>query len=89
MKNISENLDTQIQNAKQQKKGNNNLTEKDKETMKNKLKALYQVAKEMSSGEAMKLATEAESEEERKFYAFIMTMNLQRNQKKAIERNLF
>jgi len=89
MKNISENLDTQIQNAKQQKKGNNNLTEKDKETMKNELKALYQVAKEIPFGEAMKLATEAKGEEERKFYGYIMKMNLQRNQKKAIERNLF
>ena len=37
----------------------------------------------------MKLAEQAESEEERKFYAFIMTMNLQRKQKEAIEKNLF
>ena len=48
-----------------------------------------QKAREVPSGLAMKLAEQAESEEERKFYAFIMTMNLQRKQKEAIEKNLF
>ena len=53
------------------------------------LKELYQEVREVPSGLAMKLAEQAESEEERKFYAFIMTMNLQRKQKEAIEKNLF
>lgn len=57
--------------------------------MMDELKELYQKAKEVPSGLAMKLAEQAESEEERKFYAFIMTMNLQRKQKEAIEKNLF
>lgn len=52
-------------------------------------KELYQKAREMPSGLAMKYAERAENEEERKFYEFIMTMNLQRNQKEAIEKNLF
>ena len=53
------------------------------------LKKLYQVAREMPSGRAMKLALEAENEEEQRFYTFIMEMNLQRKQKEAIEKNLF
>lgn len=52
-------------------------------------KELYEKAREMPSGLVMKYAEHAESEEERKFYAFIMTMNLQRNQKEAIEKHLF
>ena len=53
------------------------------------LKKLYQKAREVPFGLALKLATETENEEERKFYAYIMTMNLQRKQKEAIEKNLF
>lgn len=53
------------------------------------LKNLYQMAKEIPSGVAMKLAAETENEEERKFYAYIMTMNLHRKQKEVIEKNLF
>lgn len=53
------------------------------------LKKLYQKAREVPSGLAMKLAEQAESKEERDFYAYIMTMNLQRKQKEAIEKNLF
>lgn len=53
------------------------------------LKELYQKAREVPSGLAMKLAEQAESKEERDFYAYIMTMNLQRKQKEAIEKNLF
>lgn len=57
--------------------------------MMDELKELYQKAKGVPFYLALKLATETENEEERKFYAYIMTMNLQRHQKEAIEKNLF
>lgn len=50
---------------------------------------LYQKAREVPFGLALKLATETENEEERKFYGYIMKMNLQRKQKEVIEKNLF
>ena len=53
------------------------------------LKQLYEIAKEINHGEALKMARQAKTAEERKFYAFISDMNLQRAQKKAIENKLF
>lgn len=50
---------------------------------------MYEAARNISPGIAMRFATEAESEEERFFWAYICNMNLQRAQKKAIENNLF
>lgn len=50
---------------------------------------LYQVAREIPPGVALEAARQAESDEERNFYAFISDMNLQREQKKVIEKNLF
>lgn len=50
---------------------------------------MYEAARNISPGTAMRFATEAESEEERFFWAYICNMNLQRAQKKAIENNLF
>ena len=54
-----------------------------------KLERLYEMAVKMPPSEAMRLVAQAKSDEERRFYAYIMNMNLQRNQKIAIERNLF
>lgn len=53
------------------------------------LKQLYEIARNTEPNQAMKLVQRAEDDEERRFYAFIAEMNLQRAQKKAIERNLF
>ena len=53
------------------------------------LKQLYDTAKNMEPSRAMRYVQMASTDEERKFYAFIAEMNLQRAQKKAIERNLF
>ena len=50
---------------------------------------LYEAARKMPPGEAMRMAQSAETDEERKFWAFIADMNLQRAQKEAIENNLF
>ncbi len=53
------------------------------------LKRLYDLARKIAPGNALDLVRKAESDEERNFFAFIADMNLQREQKKAIERNLF
>lgn len=52
-------------------------------------KNLYQIAKSIDSATALNLIRNAQSEEERNFFAFIADMNLQRKQKEAIEWNIF
>ena len=54
-----------------------------------KAKKLYETAKSLGHANALDFARKAESEEERKFFAYIADMNLQREQRKAIEKNLF
>lgn len=53
------------------------------------LKELYQTAREIPPGVALEMVRRAESDEERNFFAFISDMNLQREQRKVIEKNLF
>lgn len=53
------------------------------------LKELYQTACSIPPGVALEMVRRAESNEERNFFAFIADMNLQREQKKVIEKNLF
>lgn len=53
------------------------------------LDKLYEAAKNLDPAKAMRLVQQAQNDEERKFYAFIADMNLQRSQKEVIERNLF
>lgn len=55
----------------------------------NELKELYEIAVQVKPSMAMRMLQEAQTEEERKFYAFVANMNLQRAQKEAIERNAF
>lgn len=65
------------------------LEKRDTMTNVDDLKKLYEEAKNMAPSKAMRLVQQAKSDEERRFYGFIAEMNLQRAQKKAIERNLF
>lgn len=44
------------------------------------LKQLYETAKTVLPGEALEMVRHAESNEERKFFAYIADMNLQRQQ---------
>ena len=53
------------------------------------LKAMYDEAKKLGHSKALELARNADSEEECRFYTFIANMNLQREQKKAIDNNRF
>ncbi len=53
------------------------------------LKDLYRIAKDIDPTNALNLIRQAESEEERNFFAYIADMNLQRKQKEAIEKNVF
>lgn len=50
---------------------------------------LYEMAAKMEPSEAMKLLMASENEEERRFYAFIVNLNLPKKQKEVIEKNLF
>lgn len=52
-------------------------------------KSLYQVARNLPGEVTLHLMKDAETEEERKFWVYIYTMNLQRSQKIAIENNWF
>lgn len=54
-----------------------------------KSRHLYTVARSIPPGTALKWAHQAGNEEERLFWAYISTMNLQRSQKIAIENNWF
>lgn len=53
------------------------------------LKKLYQEARRIEPSVAFQLIQEAQSEEERNFWAYIHNMNLQHAQRLAIARNLF
>ena len=77
------NLDFTIQNAVMRAEGNDNMSDV------NRLKDLYDSAKKIGYANALGLARQAENDEERNFFAFIADMNLQREQKKAIERDMF
>lgn len=55
----------------------------------NEIKELYEKSKKLGHANALNLARNAESEEERDFFVFIANMNLQHAQKKAIENNWF
>lgn len=81
------NLDSTIQDAVMRAEGNDKML--DKMPDKGSLKGLYHDAKNLGHASALGLARQAESDEERNFFAFIADMNLQREQKKAIERNMF
>lgn len=55
----------------------------------NELKELYEKAIQVDPNAALRQMQAAETEEERKFYAFLVDMQLQRAQKKVIEQKLF
>lgn len=52
-------------------------------------KLIYEAASGMDAAFSLRMAREAETAEERCFFARIHDMNLQRVQRKVIERNLF
>ena len=54
-----------------------------------KLRGLYELARKIAPAAAMRLVRQTQDDEERRFYAFIAEMNLQRAQKIAIKNNLF
>ena len=83
-------LNTLIDNAliyekskKQEDKGVTNMVDV------SEYKDLYKKAKEIRISEALQLIREAESDEEKSFYAHILNLHFQQKQKAAIERNLF
>ena len=53
------------------------------------LAELYQTARAIPSGYALNMVRQAKTDEERNFYAYICDMNIQREQRKAIENNVF
>ena len=53
-----------------------------------KAKKLYETAKSLGHANAIDFARKAESEEERKFFAYIADMNLQRAQRAVIEQEV-
>lgn len=53
------------------------------------LKQLYETARKVKTNVALEMVMEAQTDEERKFYAFVMNMNLQRAQRLAIQKNKF
>ena len=53
------------------------------------LRQIYDRLRSLSSGTTMDLVRQAQTEEERRFWAYVLNMNLQRNQKIAIENNWF
>lgn len=77
------NLDSILKSAENRAKGRDSMKENVD------LKHLYDAAKKIAPGNALDSVRKAKSDEERNFFAFIADMNLQREQKKAIERNLF
>lgn len=52
-------------------------------------KDMYKKAKTIRIADALQLIREAETDEEKSFYAHILNMHFQQKQKVAIERNLF
>lgn len=53
------------------------------------LKQLYEAAREVEPNQALRHVMTADSNEERRFFAFVANMNLQRRQQQVIEKNLF
>lgn len=53
------------------------------------IRDLYVRARSLLPGDALAAARNAESDEERNFFAYVADMNLQRAQKKAVEQDLF
>lgn len=76
-------LDKKIRAAEEISKRNEAMTDYEK------LKNMYETAKEIEPHKAMHMIMDAKTDEERKFYTYIHDMNLQREQKKVVERNLF
>lgn len=53
------------------------------------MEQIYELARSVELSQAMRLVQRAETDEERRFWAYIAEMNLQRAQKEAIKNNLF
>lgn len=53
------------------------------------IRSLYETARKIDPATAMRLVQQTQDDEERRFYAFVAEMNLQRAQKIAIKNNLF
>lgn len=53
------------------------------------LKELYDVARAVEPNQALRQVMTADTDEERRFFAFIANMNLQRRQKEVILKGLF
>lgn len=53
------------------------------------LRELYETAKAVPPGYALNMVRQARTDEERNFFAYICDMNIQREQRKAIENNVF
>lgn len=53
------------------------------------IKELYEMARNIPGKELLPLMKNAQTEEERKFWAYVYNMNLQRSQKIAIQNNRF
>lgn len=53
------------------------------------LKRLYEAARVANPAAALRMATKATTQEERRFYAAVAEMNQQRTQKEVIKKNLF
>lgn len=61
----------------------------DREESFEELKQLYEAARKVKPNVALEMVMEAQTDEERKFYAFVMNMNLQRAEQLAIQQNKF
>lgn len=53
------------------------------------LKQLYEAARKVEPNQAMRYVMTTDSDEERRFFAFVANMNLQRRQQHVIENHLF
>lgn len=53
------------------------------------LRQLYEVARDLDADTLLRLILQAESQEERSFWTFLLNTNLQRGQKAAIEQHRF
>ena len=53
------------------------------------LKQLYEAACAVEPNQALRQVITADSDEERRFFAFVANMNLQRRQQDVIEQHLF
>lgn len=59
------------------------------EELRAELKQFYLRAKELSPFACYRMAMDSKDEEERRFFAFLGNMNLQRRQAEVIEQHLF